>query len=116
MSSLHCSNLDISSVDYTFESMANRSRSLIDHMLISNNCKDVVSAHFTIDDIENASDHLAVGTHVNIDCEYFNNSAEVNNVKRTAWYKANINDINLYKIELDNLLEKISLSNDCVMC
>ena len=111
-----CSNLDISSVDYTFESMANRSRSLIDHMLISNNCKDVVSAHFTIDDIENASDHLAVGTHVNIDCEYFNNSAEVNNVKRTAWYKANINDINLYKIELDNLLEKISLSNDCVMC
>ena len=110
-----CSSLDISKVEYTYESSANYSRSLIDQVLISNNFVDSVVSHFTVDGVDNASDHLAVVTHLNVNCEYLEYKT-ANHVRKTAWYKASISDIQRYKEVLDRSLENVRLPNDCINC
>ena len=110
-----CATLDVSSVEYTFESMSNHSRSLIDHVLISNSCIDAVESHCTIDGIDNASDHIAIMTQLNINCGYFKNMPS-NHVPKTTWYKASMGDIKMYKEELDKLLSNIYVSQDCIDC
>jgi len=110
-----CSRLSDSTVSYTFESMANRSRSLIDHVLISDNLRKCVTSHFTIDDVDNASDHLAVVTEFSIACEDFAHVG-AKFVPKTAWYKAGITETTLYKSELDRLLENVCIPTECVNC
>ena len=63
--------LPISRVDYTFECKASGNKSHIDHFLVTENVQSFIKSCFSFDNINNASDHLAVITELNINCDYF---------------------------------------------
>ena len=110
-----CKDLPCSDVFYTFEAHGNGSRSHIDHVLVSENMVHSVTEHYTVDNIYNASDHTAVVTGFNINCEYFQ-QCQLNRKPCTAWYKASIHDLSLYKEGLDSELQNIILPTECMNC
>ena len=110
-----CVNCTISSVDYTYESDINGSRSLIDHVIVSQRMKDCISHYDIIDNVNNFSDHRCVNAKFRFDVEYFSN-ADKNSIPRIAWYKASIGDINCYKEQINRALAHIDIPNDALSC
>lgn len=108
-------NLNVSNIDYTYESTSNGARSLIDHVIVSKNLCDVVHRYYTIDSIDNTSDHLPVLCEFIINCEYMAMKKMNVTQNKIAWYKANLHDIKQYKDNLDIKLDDIE-SVDVFKC
>ena len=109
-----CAELDVSTVEFTFEN-SNHCKTHIDHLLVSDNLINVVENHYSFDSIDNSSDHLAVVTVFNIDCRHLEHKC-ITRKPRTAWYKACVKDINLYKIRLDQELGKVRIPVEAINC
>ena len=81
-------------------------RSLIDHIFVSDNMKYLIDSTYSIDNVDNESDHVAVITELKLNCDYFK-TVPVKTEPRIAWYKANLYDIDNYKLELDKELSQV---------
>jgi len=109
-----CDSHSCSSVDYTYESMANYVRSNIDHMIVSENMFEFVSDVKVIHDIDNLSDHSMLSVSLNISVEYAHTQAQ--NEAKLIWASATANDIATYKINIDHALDNIILEPDILYC
>ena len=105
----------LAEVDYTFESMVNGNKSLIDHICVCDSLFGNISMYTSVDTVENMSDHLAVM------CVFdrrimFQNRTERIHQHRAAWHKASEQNVHDYQITLDGLLMDISLPHGAVLC
>ena len=110
-----CSQLPISSITYTFECAATHNRSHIDHFVVSNNLRGHIMKYYDVDSIDNRSDHLGIILELEQQIDHIPMSRKKYTPK-TAWYKATIEDIDLYKEQLDIELNKIRLPDSCINC
>ena len=111
-----CGLLPSSNIEYTFEfKKSARSRSHIDHVLISSNVREYVRSCNSVDSVNNDSDHIAVRVELDVSCDYFS-SKEIAHTPKPAWYKVSIDDDRKYKQELDYLLKKINCPADLFVC
>ena len=110
-----CCHSTMSNVNYTFECCATGTRSLIDHCIVSKNLVQYMSRCYVMNSIENGSDHLPVFTDFTFPCDYINVDSVRQNPK-VAWYKASLQDIDMYKRNLDRELDNIVLPLDACMC
>lgn len=102
-------------VDFTFESKANNATSLIDHILISQNCFESILEYKSIKSVDNMSDHDAVS------CTLDLNVTIMKKVDRTfqhkaAWHKASRDNIVEYQNNLDTRLSNMCIPNDLMIC
>ena len=110
-----CVKLQCSNIEYTFECKRTGNRSIIDHVLLSDNMSELVHSYNTIDNIDNQSDHIAVIAELGLQCQYMKTDS-IKAEPRIAWYKADLYDIDKYKQCLDNELDYINVSNDVIDC
>ncbi len=108
-----CLQCDCNEVEYTFVSKSNDARSLIDHMLISDNLKDIVEVCKTEDGIDNESYHIPVICSFNCKCTCLT-EMQSQHYPRVAWYKATLVDIEQYKQCLDKELDQMYIFNDAL--
>jgi exonuclease III len=103
--------------DFTYESKATGARSAVDHFLISNNLVMATSRYDVVHDGDNLSDHALLSMNVNIPCqkEYINNNTSEAPAK-PMWIKASSDEVEMYKIMLDNCLNEIQIPWDAVCC
>ena len=109
-----CDSLDCSSVDYSYESMSNGSRSTIDHVIVSENMSDFITAVKTTHEIDNISDHAVMTVHFNLSIQHVHTS--VQREAQLLWTSATSRDIDLYKFKLDESLASIILDPDVIYC
>ena len=103
-------------VNYTFEG-ANGARSLIDHFIVSDKIKDFVSCIYTIDSVDNPSDHVALCCDFNIDLNFIEVCIDKNNYEqRPCWYKASLIDIDKYKSVMNSLINELYVPRDALKC
>ena len=95
---------NVSHVEYTYESVSNGARSHIDHVIVTENLNEYVNKYYTVDNIDNSSDHLPVIAEFVFTCEYLC-TKKVSSTPRIAWYKASLGDLDKYKSCLDTNLD-----------
>ena len=110
-----CCKLSCSQISYTYECLHTGSRSEIDHVIVSNNLKEMVCDYVVFDDVDNMSDHLAVMVEVDICCEYFSTN-NINKKDKLNWYKATVYDIDNFNEALNNELSQICFSDEVISC
>jgi hypothetical protein len=105
-------NSNVRKIDYTYSDVNGSYSSTIDRIVSSDNLADKVHSYFTLDDIDNASDHVSVHCKFDMPVSY----TKFENKKpeaRLNWSKASLDDIEKYKCKLDEYLD-ISFSHyDC---
>jgi len=99
----------------TYESHINGARSLIDHVVVNQNMKDYLTEFYTVDDIDNKSDHISVVANINISVEHFACTKKKHEPK-VAWYKASMDDIKKYKVEIDNAIRTMNIPESALKC
>lgn len=110
-----CSNLTCSNIDFTYECSATGNRSLIDHILITENVKDFICNFQSYETLDNSSDHIPLTLDLNINCEYLETKERIYKPK-IAWYKVNVHDDKQYKSYLDKELKNIALPQEAFEC
>lgn len=100
----------LSNIVYTYEHKGTGSRSLIDHIIVSKNLEQFLHQYYTVDSIDNTSDHLPVVAEFNFNCKYLA-TERAKSEKRVAWYKASLGDIKKYKNCLDCYLDCIEVGH-----
>jgi hypothetical protein len=93
----------------------NGARSVIDHILVSENLRGAVVDYSPVENIDNMSDHLVIVGKFNIPSEYFSTNT-VRNDNKPNWYKATVHDIDEYKSSLRYELSKIVLPDTALAC
>jgi len=109
-----CDNHQCNNVDYTYESTSNRSRSTLDHFMVSENMFDFISNLSVAHDADNVSDHSVLPTSLNISVEYAHTA--VHNEAKRVWAPATDNDINKYKQNIDTLLDDSVIDPNVLYC
>ena len=114
---LHCCTTnDISNIGYTYKSKINGRKTLIDHILISNNLSNKLIEYNSIDTINNPSDHEAINCKINFYISYVKQNDKQTNTSRSAWELATNIDIELYNELLDDYLMQIPLPIELINC
>ena len=110
-----------SKVTYTFESKINNAMSLIDHFYVTENLFNFITGYEVLIDVDNPSDHVPVT--VSFKCSMFDSiytaasfCSPVACLNKIMWDKANAENIELYKKELDNALSRIEIPTECLEC
>lgn len=110
--------LSFSDCDYTFESKASGARSIVDHFLFSQTMHHSIQQYFVSHDGDNLSDHslLSAQLDVTANVTYIktDNGNSSNNVP--VWTKASHEQLELYKIALDNNLSDIRMPWQALQC
>ena len=111
----NCFHISIDNIDsdvpYTFINGLSTSR--IDHFLVSDNLKNI--CHCEITDNHLHSDHVPVNLLIKFDVSYLPTIPRSFSNK-IAWHKVTDNDIRIYKNKLDNLLNKIVINQEVLLC
>ena len=110
-----CLDAPFSNIDFTFSSSGTGYRSLIDHFFVTEALFNSLSHHYTIDSIDNVSDHCALLCSFKLNIKYCVR-AEINSNERVKWQKATENDLQEYRKQLDINLKNIVLPNDLLTC
>ena len=105
----------LSSVDFTYESKINGSRSTLDHFLVTANLKPLLLLKGVLHCADNLSDHSAIYINLDVPAEYFT-SHPTPTADKPQWNKANNTDICNYKCCLDTMLSKIDIHWDTLYC
>ena len=101
-------------IDYTYESASNRSTSIIDHFIMSDNLLGSISNVHVKHHIDNTSDHsiLCLSLAVNVQHAH----VEVQNEAKLMWTSASDQDITRYRCELDNELQHVYMDPLVMYC
>ena len=106
----------LSTVKYTYESKSCGSRSLIDHLCVSDNVFHTMTAYHTVQSVDNNSDHdLLI---CSLDVADVKNCMKEHKVfkARPAWYKATSENISSYMESVNNMLQDISVPYNVLNC
>ena len=106
--------VDNEMADYTYESLTNGCRSMIDHFLVSENLSSSVCDVSIKHDVDNISDHSILSLSVNL--EKIDLMINVENEAKLLWSRASDEDIKCYKACLDEELSKIQLDQNAFNC
>ena len=106
-----CLNSDVSTIDYTYESMT----SLIDHFIVTDNLLSSVSKYECTHSGSNMSDHSPVVLTVSIDIQH-SAPEVVSSSPKLAWNNAKPVDIDMYKSRLDEKLAEILVPFEAILC
>ncbi len=102
------------SIDYTYESMSNASRSCIDQFIVSESLFHSVEHCCVTHDGDNLSDHSVVSLQLAI--EVTHNTINVCNFNKLLWRKASHSQLNTYQSNLDTALSDVLLRDNVVQC
>ena len=104
-------------VKFSHENKANNSRSIIDHILVSDSLSQYVVKYHSMHDVNNLSDHNAIQIEMCVPCDRIYNdcSLEPGDTK-IIWDRANTNHISNYKSVLDEYLECIKIPYSALYC
>lgn len=110
-----CLHHDVAEIDYTYESAVNGSRSILDHILVSDNIFCDVADYYVSHSLDNLSDHSPVLLKIKIAVDYLKyfKGTKCASVKYN-WKGANIEQINNYKACVDNFMSLYHNSQDSV--
>ena len=103
-------------VDFTFESKANGSRSVLDHFLVSSNICECIDNYYVKHDGDNVSDHSPVCMSLNINYSRVTESVDCENVPRYQWHQATDTELVKYKSTLDEYLSNICIPWEVIQC
>ena len=106
----------MSTIDYTFESAQNRSLSLIDHIIVSQNLINYVCEYKSIVSVDNLSDHLPVCIVIKCNLPRVTHEQNSYRVCNPQWSRANQVHLDNYKYSLDCNLREIDLPVDVLQC
>lgn len=117
---VNCLSFPLASVPYTFESKINGHKSILDHVMVSENMVPFIEGYTSLHDGNNMSDHCPVSVRLNIETNRQSGVNRVRQVTQTdeikiSWHNANANHLLQYKNSLDNLLGAIEVPVD-LMC
>lgn len=101
-------------VDYTFESKANSSRSILDHFIVSQNMYNCVISVKCDHSVDNASDHEPISISLDIPVESLQRDVLIED--KILWSNANVSDIECYKQQLDTALLAYHVPVEAVYC
>ena len=91
-------------IDFTYESMSNDTRSLIDHHLVSEGLKNSIGSYEVLHDIENLSDHAPVALKLRLtNVRVINNGAQNSCKRRLNWQGVSSLDLLNYQSVMENL-------------
>ena len=98
------------SIDYTFESKINFSRSKIDHFFVSDNLVPNISACDVLHEIDNCSDHSPIVLKTGLKVDYEDNGPiGLRRGQLVNWDKVTEIDIEAYKACLDDKLHEFGI-------
>mgnify|MGYP000079041494 CR=1 FL=1 len=109
-------SLDISLVDYSYESKVNFDRSAIDHFIFSDKLADCITEYSVRHDGDNLSDHDPVVLKLNIPIEYANNERDRSSIPRPLWHQATKINLAQYGCVLDIKLRGIVIPWQALHC
>ena len=109
-------DLPCADVNYTFESKANGSRSVIDHILFSQNIGTCVEGYHVLHDCDNCSDHSLLISNLNMKCMTRDNMANNDNNSGVMWNKASKCNKDEYRSLLDLNLKEIAIPSELKEC
>ena len=109
----------LSTVDFTYESKIDGTRSVIDHVLFSEGLYHRLLAYGVMDSGDNMSDHVALFTEVEVDAIFLETNESESEGCRPGclrWDSASENDIALYRAKLDYVLLSTEVPTDAIEC
>ncbi len=108
---------NVSTVEYTYESVSNGTRSHNDHILVTSNLEWFIVKYVVVDHINNSSDNLPVIAEFLVSYEYLCTSKPAPKPK-VAWYTADLGDINKYEACIDTHLDGVlgNHNNSAIEC
>ena len=106
-------------VQYTFTGIQHN-HSLIDHYIVSQNLLETISQYYTVDSVDNLSDHLPLFCHLSID----NNNVHSEHAfigkpyvsNKSHWQHASKKQIHDYQTDLDKRLKSFTLPKGIISC
>ena len=111
------SSFSFATCDYTFESKATGCHSNVDHFLISENLQQSLSKYFVTHEGDNLSDHSLLSLQLNTESDVkYIESKGISHSTKPLWTKASSEQIELYKLALDNNLTDIDIPWDALQC
>ena len=103
-------------LDNTYYNDYYKSRSLIDHFLVTKTLYEYVEKCYCLcEEVDNASNHRPIIIQSKIDLKKQEITFTVKK-SRKSWNIASNGDVCLYKHILDEMLNNISIPTDCIIC
>ena len=102
-------------IDYTFESMANGSKSLIDHFVVSENLVERICEYKVYHNADNLSDHSPISIILNLPSEKCYSTLPQLKAD-LCWSKATVEHTNNYKEMLNSTLDDMTIPWDAIHC
>ena len=112
---ISCKNFPGNNVEFSYECKTTGNRSLIDHILITENIENFICNFKAKESLDNLSDHIPLSLDLNINCNYLK-TKEITHQAKVAWYRVNINDTVKYKSCLDKELRNIKVPHEALQC
>ena len=109
-------NHQLANVDYTYESKANGSRSLIDHFIVSESIHDLINCYEVSHHGYNISDHSSLHLGLNVPCSVRSARPTESCVHDVSWEKAKEGDVGNYQRLLDEFLSEIQIPVEAINC
>ena len=103
-------------VDYTYKNETTGSRSVIDHFIVSDNLRDVITEYIVTHDGDNLSDHDPVRIAINTPVERSAERGSQQQPQRLAWHRASQEDREAYRRCLRIALESIRVPYEVLRC
>ena len=106
-------------VQYTFTGIQHN-HSLIDHYLVSQKLLDTISQYYTVDSVDNLSDHLPLFCHLSIDNNNLHSEQGIIGKpyvsNKSHWQHASEKQIHDYQTDLDKRLKSFTLPKGIISC
>lgn len=110
-----CINHVLSKVAYTYENSFTKSKSLIDHFIITENLRGHIMKYHCLDEGDNLSDHIPVVCHIDVPVS-LQSSINVNFNVKSMWQKVTLEQVADYQHFLDIELNGIVIPTDITSC
>ena len=107
---------DASKLDYTYRSKMTDDCSILVHFIVTENVFASVIKYQALIDGANHSDHNALIMKMNIPVSYKSHEVLTLSTQKVWWNQASEKDIIIYKLELDNKLNKITAPQEAISC
>jgi len=105
-------------VDYTYRHTDGISTSTVDHFMVNNSVKNICVDGGVEHSVDNLSNHSVIYMILKLNSDLSQPGSHNGDtfIPKTAWYKANAHDINVFKDNIENKLCDISLCYDTLHC
>ena len=102
-----CINHVTAEVDFSFESMSNGKRSILDHFIILDNMFFLINDYYVTDDVDDFLDHSPIYLNLDIPISYDQSRNTDHATPRLRWDYASQSDISHYQSTVTNLLHSV---------